>query len=132
MGARRVAVSSCARDALHPVMALGRRRDDRSSFSASIDRRWLVAGAAACVFCVAGALLGAPLFERLTTPIDPQWLAMLRGPDDYLFPTTWPERAWSLFAERGATVALAAVVSQGAARRLVRGGARRRRRRPRR
>lgn len=103
--------------ALHPVMALAGVGTIFLILGID-DRRWLVAGAAGVLLCIAGALLGAPLLDRLTTPIDPQWLAMLRGPDDYLFPTTWPQRAWLLFAARAATVALAAVVAQGVARRL--------------
>jgi hypothetical protein len=102
---------------MHPVMASAGIATI-VVYCGAVDRRWLVAGAGAGIFCVGAALLGVPVFERLATPIDPQWLAMLHGPDDYLFPTSWPERAWSLLVVRGATVALAAIVSQGAARRL--------------
>ncbi|MBY6241670.1 hypothetical protein [Methylosinus sp. Sm6] len=102
---------------LHPVMALA-GVGAIVVFHGASDRRWLIAGFAGAVLLVGAALLGAPVLDRLTTPIDAQWLAMLRGPDDYLFPTTWPERVWQLMAQRGATVALAAVVTRGATRRL--------------
>ncbi|ATQ69451.1 hypothetical protein CQW49_17345 [Methylosinus trichosporium OB3b] len=111
------ALFACLAIMLHPVMAAA-GVGVIFVFHALSDRRWLVVGFAAAVLLVGAAALGAPFLDRLTTPIDPQWLAMLRGPDDYLFPTTWPERAWALLAQRGATVALAAVVTQGATRRL--------------
>jgi hypothetical protein len=102
---------------LHPVMASA-GIGALFVYLVALDRRWLVAGGLAAAFCIAAALLGVPFLDRLTTRIDSQWLAMLRGPDDYLFPTTWPERAFDLFAQRAATVALAALVTQGAVRRL--------------
>jgi hypothetical protein len=102
---------------LHPVMALS-GVGVIFVFHALSDRRWLVAGLAIAVLLLGASLLGAPVLDRLTTRIDPQWFALLRGPDDYLFPTTWPERFWALTAQRGVTAALAAAVAQGATRRL--------------
>lgn len=102
---------------LHPVMALA-GVGAIYVYLCLGDRRWLWVGAAGAVLCVGASMLGVPVLDRLIMPIDEPWLAMLRGPDDYLFPTTWPESAWSLLAARASTVALAALVSRGAVRRL--------------
>lgn len=102
---------------LHPIMALA-GVGTIFVYLCLEDRRWLWAGVVAAALCVIGALLGAPVLDRLASPIDPEWLAMLKGPDDYLFPTSWSESAWSLKAVQASTVALGALVSRGVVRRF--------------
>lgn len=108
---------SCLAALLHPIMALA-GVGTIFVYLCLADRRWLWVGGAAAGLGVGAAIFGVPVLDRLTSPIDPRWLAMLRGPDDYLFPTTWPESAWSLKAVQAATLVLAALVTDGAVRRF--------------
>ncbi|PWB81747.1 MAG: hypothetical protein C3F11_14340 [Methylocystaceae bacterium] len=102
---------------LHPIMALAGFATIYVHFCLG-DRRWLWGGAVAAALCVGAAAFGVPVLDRLISPIDHEWLAMLRGPDDYLFPTTWTQSAWSLKVVQASTVALAAFVTEGAVRRF--------------
>lgn len=102
---------------LHPIMALA-GVGTIFVYLCLENRRLLWFGAVAAGLCLGGGLLGVPVLDRLTSPIDPEWLAMLRGPDDYLFLSTWPESAWSLKLVQASTVALGALVARGALRRF--------------
>lgn len=117
-GRRALAVAvSAATIVVHPIMALAGVAT-MFVYVCLEDRRWLWLAASAACLGAAGAMLGVPVLERATFPVDSAWLAMLRGPADYLFPTTWPEAAWQLKAVQASTVALAICVCRGAVRRL--------------
>lgn len=111
------AALAAASAVLHPIMALAGAGVIYVFFCLA-DRRFLFWGALAAAVVAAAAIAGVPVADRLISPIDAEWLAMLRGPDDYLFPTTWPESAWALKGVQASTVALAALVTEGVVRRF--------------
>jgi hypothetical protein len=79
----------------------------------------VIAAATACaaVSAIAG-LAGVPLFDRLFTRIDADWLALLYQLDPYLFPTHWSLGDFAPLVTASATIGVAASLLMGAARRL--------------
>jgi len=71
------------------------------------DRRWLIAGLCLGLAGLGAAMLGLPLFDRLTMRIDPDWLSLLRIRNPYLFPTAWPWETFGFLALASATIILA-------------------------
>jgi hypothetical protein len=108
---------SCVAIVLHPIMALAGVATG-FAFLCVENRRWLWIGAALGVAGLVSASAGLPVFDRLAVRIDAQWLDMLRGPADLLFPTLWPASAWWVKATQAATVALAILSTNGATRKL--------------
>ena len=102
---------------LHPIMAMP------GLFvvmvcTIAIDRRWLIAVAAAAVVVLIGALLHASMLERLTVIVDPAWKAVLVDRNPQLFPTLWPEGWLGRMAVRIATLLLGASLAPPRVRNL--------------
>lgn len=116
---RRRAAAGCllAAAAFHPIIAapgvlvalLYEGVRDRRIFLAA-----LIAGAAALV----AAFAGAPLLERLTARIDPQWAAIISARSDYIFLSDWPPGTWIATLRQASTLLLAASLAPPHARRL--------------
>ncbi|MBU3887430.1 hypothetical protein FM996_16240 [Methylosinus sporium] len=116
---RRRAAAGCllAAAAFHPIIAapgvlvalLYEGVRDRRIFLAA-----LIAGAAALV----AAFAGAPLLERLTARIDPQWAAIISARSDYIFLSYWPPGTWIATLRQASTLLLAASLAPPHARRL--------------
>ncbi|WP_400766282.1 hypothetical protein [Methylosinus sporium] len=83
------------------------------------DRRILVAALVAGAGALVAALAGAPLLERLTTRIDPQWAAIISLRSDYIFLSDWPASTWIAMLRQASTLLLAASLSPPPARRLL-------------
>ncbi len=93
--------------ALHPIMAL----PGLLIFWVDLcraDRRWIAAGFGLGLIGAIAVAFGLPLFDRLTTVIDPDWLAILRLRNAYLFPTLWPVESFAFLALQVVTVLVAA------------------------
>jgi len=93
--------------ALHPIMALPGVLIFALDLCRS-DRRWIAAGFGLVIAGLIAALSGLPFFDRLTTLIDPDWLALLRVRNPYLFPTLWDLQPFAFLALQIVTIALAA------------------------
>jgi hypothetical protein len=107
-----------AATALHPIMAL----PGLAVFAVMLvfqDRRWLALGAASLAAALAGAFAGLPLLERLVTPVDDTWLAMLQQRSPYLFPALWSTPSWLMLTRQMLTLVLAATLITGRARQLA-------------
>lgn len=85
------------------------------------DRRWLWAGLAGVGVVMAAGLAHLPVADRLVTVMDPAWRAVVEARSPFLFPSLWPSEAWSRLAVQACTVAAAALLLQGASRRLALG-----------
>jgi hypothetical protein len=90
----------------HPIMAL-------AGFAVLLliaiyhDRRWLIALGAALCGTVAAAAAGVPLFTRLFTSIDADWLSILEARNTYLFPHLWRLSALGQVVVQSATLIIA-------------------------
>ncbi|WP_020174186.1 hypothetical protein [Methyloferula stellata] len=93
--------------ALHPIMALPGLLIFWIDLCRA-DRRWIAAGLGLALIGAIAVATGLPLFDRLATTIDPDWLALLRLRNAYLFPTLWPFEAFAFLALQIATVLVAA------------------------
>ena len=87
------------------------------------DKRWLwfCACAVRTVSILAGAPLGLPLMDRLFIAIDPSLRSLnedLATP--FCFPSRWPIRSFPPLIVQTATIAIAAHLQQGRARRSLR------------
>ena len=102
----------------HPIMALAGVATIGLALGAE-DRRWLAAPVLAVIALVIAVASGAPLAQRLVTPIDPQWLAALQTRNAYLFPHLWPTSAFALPAVQAATLVLAATRAEGRLRNVL-------------
>lgn len=103
---------------LHPLMAAGALVTGLAYLSLR-ERRIAFFFAALAIAGFALALcVRSPFLDLLTARMDPEWLEILRGPQDYLFPTLWPQPAWGLKATQAISVGLFAWLSPGAARRF--------------
>jgi hypothetical protein len=91
---------------LHPIMALPGALIFGVDLCRS-DRRWIWLGGAFGLAAIAAAACHLPLFDRLTTLVDPEWLTLLRIRNPYLFPTVWPAEPFGLLALEIATIAIA-------------------------
>jgi hypothetical protein len=80
--------------------------------------RAIAAGVALVPACVLAVYAGLPLFDRLFTAVDPEWLDLLFKLDPYLFPTHWSLADYSPLAVQTATIAVAASLLIGVPRRL--------------
>ncbi|MGB6175346.1 MAG: hypothetical protein WBF43_03160, partial [Methylocella sp.] len=121
LAARRDFVCLCciaAAALLHPIMALAgcgvfvavRGLEDRRWF-------WFCAGAGA--LSILGGALGLPLMDRLFTAIDPSLQSLHESHDAFLFPSLWPIESFPPLIVQTATIAIAAHLHQGRARRIL-------------
>ncbi|MBG0810603.1 hypothetical protein IY145_14625 [Methylosinus sp. H3A] len=83
------------------------------------DRRIFIAALFGGVGLLAAALAGAPLLERLTARIDPQWAAIISVRSDYIFLIHWPASTWIAILRQASTLLLAASLAPPGARRLL-------------
>jgi hypothetical protein len=83
------------------------------------DRRIFVAALLGGAGLLVAALAGAPLLERLTARIDPQWAAIISVRSDYIFLTEWPAGAWIAILRQASTLLLAASLAPRRAQRLL-------------
>ncbi|WP_237480321.1 hypothetical protein [Lichenibacterium dinghuense] len=104
--------------AFHPLMALPGVAIVAVSLIGE-DRRWLVPVAAAGGAVLAAAVLGISPADRLLRPVDPTWLAILRGRSTYLFPSQWPTASFGPILCQAATVLAAAALAAGRRRVLL-------------
>jgi hypothetical protein len=93
--------------ALHPIMALPGLLIFWIDLCRA-DRRWIAAGLGLALIGAIAVAAGLPLFDRLATSIDPDWLALLHQRNAYLFPTLWPFESLAFLALQIATVLIAA------------------------
>jgi hypothetical protein len=101
---------------MHPLMGL----PGLAVIVATHFRGWHVfaAATALAITCAIAGLAGVPLFDRLFPRIDPEWLDLLYQLDPYLFPTHWSLGDFARLATESATIAIAASLLIGAARRV--------------
>jgi hypothetical protein len=83
------------------------------------DRRVVAAGAVLVLVCTIAGLAGLPVFDRLFIRIDAEWLDLLYKLDPYLFPTHWHLNDFSPLVVQAATIAIAANLLLGTARKLL-------------
>lgn len=93
--------------ALHPIMALSGLLIFWIDLCRA-DLRWIAASLGFGLIGVIAVAFGLPLFDRLMTLIDPNWLALLRLRNAYLFPSLWPFESFAFLALQLATVLVAA------------------------
>ncbi len=80
------------------------------------DRRWIAPAAGLAGLAVIAGALGAPIAARLFQRVDPDWLALLRLRNPYLFPGLWPLSTWSQSVLQVTTTVIAALLLRGRAR----------------
>jgi hypothetical protein len=103
---------------LHPIMALA----GFGVFVAVLgleDRRWLWFCACAGSLSILGGALGLPLLDRLFTAIDPSLLTLHESHNAFLFPSLWPIESFAPLIVQTVTIAIAALLQQGRARRIL-------------
>jgi hypothetical protein len=106
-----------AATALNPIMALPGWLAGGLILTRQDHRWWGLAVLG--LLGLAGAIaLRVPLAERLITPIDAAWLAVLNHRAADLFVTNWPPAAWAQIGVQAATLVLAISILQGKARDL--------------
>ena len=105
--------------AIHPIMAASGLAV-WVLFLVGRDRRWLLLPVSMVTLVATAAAAGLPVAERLFRLMDPTWAEAL-SVNAYLFPSHWPESAWSTAAIRAATVLLALPFIPGAGARRVLG-----------
>jgi hypothetical protein len=119
--ARRDVVCLCclvAAALLHPIMAL-------AGFGIFVavrgleDRRWLWFCTFALALAILGGALGLPLMDRLFTAIDPSLMSLHESHNAFLFPSLWPIESFPPLIVQTVTVAIAALLQQGRARRIL-------------
>src|SRR3984893_6628470 len=120
LAARRDVVCLCglvAAALLHPIMALA----GFGVFVAVLgleDRRWLWFCACAGTLSILGGALGLPFLDRLFTAIDPCLLSLHESHNVFLFPSLWPIESFAPLIVQTVTLAIAALLQQGRARRI--------------
>jgi len=97
---------------LHPIMVMPGLLAF-SIFLCARDRRWIVAILALGLAIFVAALLGLPLFNRLTQTVDPQWRMLLETRNIYLFVSRWPIETYATVAAQMATLLIAADLTRG-------------------
>jgi len=121
LAARRDVVCLCclvAAALLHPIMALA----GFGVFVAVLgleDKRWFWFCACAGVLSILGGALGLPLMDRLFTAIDPSLQSLHESHNAYLFPSLWPIESFAPLIVQTVTIAIAALLQQGRARRIL-------------
>ncbi|HEY8066236.1 MAG TPA: hypothetical protein VIF40_16150 [Methylosinus sp.] len=103
---------------LHPLMATGALATGLAYVSLRDKRIAFFFVILALTGLVLVPWIGTPVLDPLTARMDAEWLQILRGPNDYLFPALWPQMAWRLKATQAISVALYAWLSPGVARRF--------------
>jgi len=81
----------------HPIMAL----PGFGIFAIDLcwkDRRFIWLAAAGIIVASVAATIGLPLFDRLSTAVDPEWLTLLRQRNPYLFLSLWPLESFTTLA----------------------------------
>jgi len=103
---------------LHPLMAL-----PGLALAAVLlvrdDRRWLFGLAAAFLVLPVAMALCLPVADRLLTPADPLWTAILRDRSTYLFPSLWPSDVFGPIAAQLTAVIIAGSLSPGRTRTVL-------------
>jgi len=103
---------------LHPIMAL-------AGFGVFVavrgweDRRWFWFCACAGALLILGGTLGLPLMDRLFTAIDPSLQSLHESHNAFLFPSLWPIESFPPLIVQTVTIAIAALLQQGLARRIL-------------
>ncbi|MFY8209001.1 MAG: hypothetical protein ACOVOE_06675 [Caulobacter sp.] len=121
-GRRVLALGACALGMLfHPIMGLCAAAAIGLAICLE-DRRWFWAGLAALGVLVVAGLFRLPLADRLVTVMDPAWRAIVETRSPILFPSQWSAETWGRLAVQACTLAAAASLLTGAARRLALGG----------
>lgn len=75
--------------------------------------------AAAAVLLVVSAILGwagVPVFDRLLTRMDDEWLGLILQSSPHMFPTLWDSRSFSSLIIQAATLVIAASLTSGPVR----------------
>ncbi len=103
---------------LHPLIALPGLAL-AAILVVKVDRRWLSGLGAALVLLLGAVALHLPLVDRLTSLIDPVWLAILRERSRYLFPSLWPAEAFGPPVAHITAVIVAGSLVAGRARTLL-------------
>jgi len=88
-------------------------------YEGSRDRRIFIVSLIGGAGLLLAALAGAPLLERLTARIDPQWAAIISVRSDYIFLSDWPASAWIAVLRQASTLLLAASLAAPRMRRLL-------------
>jgi hypothetical protein len=83
------------------------------------DRRWLWFCAFALALAILGGALGLPLMDRLFTTIDPSLQSLHESHNAFLFPSLWPIESFPPLIVQTVTIAIAALLQQGRARRIL-------------
>ncbi|MGH6800169.1 MAG: hypothetical protein ACRECZ_01910 [Methylocella sp.] len=121
LAARRDVVCLCclvAAALLHPIMALA----GFGVFAAVLgleDKRWLWFCACAGTLPILGGALGLPLMDRLFTAVDPSLQSLNESRNAFLFPSLWPIESFPPLIVQTVTIAIAANLQQGRARRIL-------------
>lgn len=103
---------------LHPIMAL-------AGFGVFVvvlgleDKRWFWICACAGALAILGGALGLPLMDRLFVAIDPSLRSLYQSRNAYLFPSRWPIESFPPLIVQTVTIAIAAHLQQGRARRVL-------------
>jgi hypothetical protein len=82
------------------------------------DRRVILALLAVASFVPIAGWIGVPLFDRIFVHVDAEWFDLLYQLNPYLFPSHWSLAAFGPLATEAATIAIAASLLLGAARRI--------------
>jgi hypothetical protein len=121
LAARRDVVCLCclvAAALLHPIMAL-------AGFGVFVairgleDNRWFWFCACAGVLAILAGAIGLPLMDRLFTAVDPSLQSLHESHNAYLFPSLWPLESFPPLIVQTVTIAIAAHLQQGRARRIL-------------
>jgi hypothetical protein len=83
------------------------------------DRRWFWFSGCAGTLSILGGALGLPLLNRLFTAIDPSLLSLHESHNAFLFPSLWPIESFAPLIVQTVTLAIAALLQQGRARRIL-------------
>ncbi|MGH6867355.1 MAG: hypothetical protein ACREDA_00465, partial [Methylocella sp.] len=103
---------------LHPIMALA----GFGVFVAVLgleDKRWFWLCACAGAVSILGGALGLPLLDRFFKAIDPSLLSLHESRNAFLFPSLWPIESFPPLIVQTVTIAIAANLQQGRARRIL-------------
>jgi hypothetical protein len=103
---------------LHPIMAL-------AGFGVFVavrgleDKRWFWFCACAGAISMLAGARGLPLMDRLFTAIDPSLQSLYESYNAFLFPSLWPIESFPPLIVQTVTIAIAALLQQGRARRIL-------------
>jgi hypothetical protein len=120
LAARRDVLCLCCLGAaalLHPIMVLA----GLGVFVGVLgleDKRWFCFCAGAGALSILGGALGLPLMDRLFT-VDPSLQSLNESRNAFLFPSLWPIESFPPLIVQTATIAIAAHLQQGRARRIL-------------